>query len=134
MIKKSMALSLAAMILATPAMASNYGVQLRGNVPVSCHVKSDASIVDITDTTADLGIVREFCNNAAGYDLYLDYSPELAGGTVTIGDRMFQLDGAGTVAIASENGPSIQANAVRLDLANAADNQNLAISFRMVPR
>ena len=132
--KKIAAFGLAATILATPAMASTYGVELRGHVPVTCHVKGDAPVADIAEEAVDLGAIREFCNNGAGYDLYLDHSPQMAGAVVLIDGAEFELGSEGSVALAGEAGPAIQSRNVRIDLSEVEDTANLAIAFRIVPR
>lgn len=132
--KKFAAFGLMAATLSVPTSASSYGVELRGYVPVSCHITGDAAIIDIADASADLGQVREFCNNAAGYDLYLDYAPELAGAVVLIDGESIALDEDGTASLAAEAGPAIRSRSVQIDLSGVEESSNLAISFRIVPR
>lgn len=132
--KKIAALGLVAAMIAVPAAASSYGVELRGNVAVSCHVTGQAAMINVADGAADLGVLREFCNNAAGYNLYLDYAPQLAGAVVTVDGAQVELGREGTAMLAAETGPAMRSRAVQIDLSKVADASNLAISFRIVPR
>lgn len=132
--KKLAAFGLAAAMIATPGTASTYGVELRGDVAVSCHVTGQTPVVDLADKVADLGVLREFCNNAAGYNLYLDYAPQLAGAVVTVDGASIQLGADGTAVLAAEAGPAVRSRSVQIDLSGASDASILAIAFRIVPR
>ena len=132
--RKLATLGLAAAMISAPSAASSYGIELRGHVPVTCHVSSNAAIFAVDGSTADLGVLREFCNNAAGYQLYLDYAPELAGAVVMIGGTSVELGAQGTAALAEESGPAIRTRAVSIDLSKVENPSNLALSFRIVPR
>jgi hypothetical protein len=132
--KKIAAFGLLAGVVAAPTSATSYGVELRGFVPVSCHITGHSAIVDVTNATADLGNVREFCNNAAGYELYLDYAPHMAGAVVLIDGESVALDSDGTASLAAEAGPAFRSRSVQIDLTGVEDASDLAISFRIVPR
>ena len=132
--KKIAAFGLMAAIASTPTSASTFGIDLRGHVPVSCHVTGSAAVVDVADATADLGAVREFCNSAAGYDLFLDYAPQLAGAVVMIDGNAVELGSEGTASIAAEAGPAVRSRDVQIDLSQVEDTSDLTISFRIVPR
>lgn len=132
--KKLIALGLAATMISAPSAASSYGVELRGTVAVSCHVTGQSALIDVSSDIADLGVLREFCNNAAGYNLYLDYAPQLAGAVVTVDGTRIALGSEGTTALAIEAGPAIRTRAVQIELSNVEDKSNLAIAFRIVPR
>lgn len=132
--KNLAALGLVAAMISAPGAASSYGVELRGNVSVSCHVTGQSSVIDASGDVADLGTLREFCNNAAGYNLYLDYAPQLAGAVVTVDGASIALGTEGTAALASEAGPAIRTRSVQIDLSEVEDPSNLAIAFRIVPR
>ena len=125
------ALGLAAGMISAPSAASSYGVELRGNVAVSCHVTGQSALINVSGDVAHLGVLREFCNNAAGYSLYLDYAPQLAG---TVDGTRLALSSEGTTALAIEAGPAIRTRAVQIELSNVEDMSNLAIAFRIVPR
>lgn len=132
--KNLASLGLVAAMISAPSAASSYGVELRGNVGVNCHVTSQSSVIDASHGVADLGTLREFCNNAAGYTLYLDYAPQLAGAVVKVDGANIVLGTEGSVEMASEAGPAIRNRAVTIDLSQVEDNANLAITFRIVPR
>lgn len=132
--KKFAVLALAAAMISAPGTASTYGVELRGNVAVSCHVTGQTPVVDLSQKVADLGVLREFCNNAAGYNLYLDYAPQLAGAVVTVDGASIQLGSEGTATLAAETGPAMRSRSVQIDLTEVEDASNLAIAFRIVPR
>jgi hypothetical protein len=131
---KYAALGLAAAIISAPLGASSYGVELRGNLAVSCRVSSDVGIIDVSQGISDLGKLREFCNNAAGYDLYLDYAPQLAGAVVTVDGTPLTLGVGGTAALAAESGPAMRERSLQIDLTEAQNPDSLAIAFRLVPR
>ncbi|MFY8049040.1 MAG: hypothetical protein ACOVNS_09485 [Erythrobacter sp.] len=132
--KKSAVFGLVAAMISVPAAASSYGVELRGDVAVSCHVKGQPAPITVAGGVADLGMLREFCNNAAGYNLYLDYAPAMAGAVVTVDGKAIELGAEGTAALAAETGPAVRSRAVQIDLSKVADPANLAIAFRIVPR
>lgn len=132
--KKLAAIGLAAAMISAPSTASSYGVELRGHVPVSCHVTGQSAMIDVADDVADLGVLREFCNNASGYNLYLDYAPQLAGAVVTVDGTSLALGAAGTATLATETGPAMRTRSVQIDLSGVEDASNLAIAFRIVPR
>jgi len=58
--------------------ASQFRIGVEGQVPVICRVSVDAVQVDPSDGTAALGNLKEFCNNARGYQVVADYAPALA--------------------------------------------------------
>jgi hypothetical protein len=132
--RKIAAFGLMAAMISVPVSASTYGVELRGHVPVSCHVSSTSNVIAIADGVADLGTVRELCNNAAGYTLLLDYAPQLAGAIVTVDGATIELGAEGTAALAAEQNPALRSRSVTIDLSKVENTSDLAISFRIVPR
>lgn len=134
MYSKLVSLGAAACVLASPAAAATYGVKLQGFVPVTCNVSTQNAVVNVNADMVEIGQVREFCNNAAGYTVHLDYNQSMTGAKLLVGGREIDLTDAGTVAFASEANAAIKTRDLSLDLAGVESLDNLQISFRISPR
>jgi len=120
MIRKSLALAgvlglIAGSAWATPDAAS-YTLQISGFVPTVCNANLDSSTVASQAGEVALGELNEFCNDGAGYQVWVDYSPSLAGDTLSVGGQQIVLDSSGTAMIDSAAGPNIASKTVLLDV------------------
>jgi len=134
MIGKSLALAGALSLFAGAALATpdtaTYTLQINGFVPTVCKADLTASQVPSQAGVVALGQMREFCNDGDGYQVWVDYSPSLAGDTLTIGDRQIVLGPSGSAMIDASDGPGVAAKAVTLSLPQ--DGISGAVSVRVV--
>src|SRR5215469_16622689 len=100
---------------ATPDAAS-YTLQISGFVPTVCHANLDNTAVASQAGEVALGQLNEFCNDGAGYQVWVDYSPNLAGDTLTVGGQQNELGTSGTAMIDSAGGPNIASKSITLDV------------------
>lgn len=120
MIGKSLALAgalslLASGVWATPDQAT-YTLEISGFVPTVCNADLDNSQVASQAGEVALGQMNEFCNDGAGYQVWVDYSPNLAGDTLSVGGHEIVLTDAGSVMIDASSGPNIASKTVTLDV------------------
>lgn len=125
----------AALVALAPAAnaqagASQYRIGVEGYVPVICRVSVDAAQVTATGATS-LGELKEFCNNAHGYQVVADYSPVLAGATLVVDGVEIPLNGNGSVTVSRSDKAAMINRQVELKLAGAAQPGNL--TFRIQP-
>jgi hypothetical protein len=120
MFRKSLALAGALGLIAGGAQATpeaaTYTLQISGIVPTVCNANLDSSTVASEAGEVALGQLKEFCNDSAGYQVWVDYSPNLAGDTLTVGGQQIVLDNSGSALIDSANGPNIASKTVLLDV------------------
>lgn len=123
----------AMMVAMAPAAQAQarYEIGVQGYVPVICRVSLDASQIDVNSGTASLGQLKEFCNNARGYQVVADYAPALAGASLVVDGVEIPLNGNGSVAVSTSNRAAQAQHNVELKLAGSA--QPGAISFRIQP-
>jgi len=86
-----------AAVAATPE--ATYNLQISGFVPVICDAQLSASAVPAQAGAVSLGKISEFCNDANGYQVWVDYSPSLAGDTMQVGSRTIMLTSSGSALI-----------------------------------
>lgn len=134
-IATAVAFSAAIVALAPAANAqsgtSGYRIGVEGYVPVICRVTVDAAQVPNAGTTS-LGELKEFCNNAHGYQVVADYSPALAGASLVVDGVEIPLNASGSVTVSQSDKAAMLSRKVELKLAGAAQPSNL--SFRIQPR
>ena len=120
MIGKSLALASALSLIGSGAFASpdqaTYTLQINGFVPTVCNANLDNKAVASQAGEVALGQLNEFCNDGAGYQVWVDYSPSLAGDTLSVGGQQIVLDSSGTAMIDSAAGPNIASKTVLLDV------------------
>jgi hypothetical protein len=117
------AISLSPLALVSPAKAQ-VQIAISGIVQPVCRVDARLS--------HGSGEVKELCNVAAGYDLFLDYPPEAAGSALTIDGKPLALAPSGSTLVASSAGPAVRTRAVTL--AAPAGVADRVFSFRIVSR
>ncbi len=130
----------AAFALATPAAqavdphvavgSAQYTIGISGFVPVVCKASVDAAMVPAQGGQVSLGSLNEFCNSPNGYEVYADYSPDMAKASLLIDGKKVPLGKAGSTQVTKSNRAGIAAHAVSLDLPK--DVTPGSISFRIV--
>ena len=112
------------------AGTSGYRIGVEGYVPVICRVSVDAAQASNSGTTS-LGELKEFCNNARGYQVVADYSPALAGASLVVDGVEIPLNGSGSVTVSQSDKAATASHKVEIKLAGSAQPGNL--SFRIQP-
>lgn len=112
------------------AGTSGYRIGVEGYVPVICRVSVDAAQASNSGTTS-LGELKEFCNNARGYQVVADYSPALAGASLVVDGVEIPLNGSGSVTVSQSDKAATASRKVEIKLAGSAQPGNL--SFRIQP-
>jgi hypothetical protein len=110
---------------------ASFELRLRGYVPVICRASVGASVASIERGVVELGTLNEFCNNANGYEVWLDYSPHLSGAILMVDGRAVRLAGAqSSVKISASMHAAMQTRQLALHLQGRRPEG--AISFRVV--
>lgn len=118
--------------IASAQAASQYQIGIEGKVPVICRVALDKVQTDANSGVVSLGQLKEFCNNAGGYDVVADYSPALAGAKLVVDGVEIPLGSAGSVKVSQSDRAAIASHTVELKQAGAPEAG--ALSFRIEPR
>lgn len=134
--------SLSALILATALVggsanaaesgftdSASFTINFTADAQVVCRASLDATVVPANAGQTSLGNLNEFCNNAAGYQVFVEGSPELADATLVVDGRAVTLSGDGPTLVAASNGPDIVSRNVSL----ASNGGGGSLSFRIVP-
>ncbi|SFJ65995.1 hypothetical protein [Caulobacter sp. UNC279MFTsu5.1] len=102
--------------LASSAVAApnTYELRLEGHVPVICRVDLQASGAS-ADHATDLGRMTEFCNSAAGYDVWLSHAQGLSGAAVYVDGQKIPLSASGQTLISHSSTAASRSHALRLD-------------------
>jgi hypothetical protein len=102
--------------LASTAVAAptSYELRLEGHVPVICRVDLQASSAS-ADQATDLGRMTEFCNSAAGYDVWLSHAQGLSGAAVYVDGQKIQLSASGQTLISHSATAASRSHVLRLD-------------------
>jgi hypothetical protein len=110
--------------------ASSYSLRLSGFVPLACRAQLSSTAVPTEGGQVSLGSLDEFCNNASGFEVWVDYSPSLAGGKLNVDGKNYDLDASGSVRIDSSPTPAVASKSVSLDTASGVSG---SLSIRVVP-
>lgn len=136
MIRKSIAAAAVISLLAAnaataaaPSGVTSYTLQISGYVPVICRAQLPETATPAQSGQVSLGQLNEFCNNGSGFQVWVDYSPSLAGDTLDVDGKQIQLDGSGSVQIDAASGPAVASKAVILDAQNGSSG---SLSLRVV--
>lgn len=100
------------------ANSGTYEISLRGLVPVICRVTINEKIRPAGGVLVDLGEMNEFCNNANGYIVYVDHTPDVIGAIMIVDGRRIELSPHGSTAIYQSNRPGNRTHKISLDLTN----------------
>jgi len=110
--------------------SAQYTIGISGFVPVVCRATVDAAMVPAQGGQVSLGSLNEFCNNPNGYEVYADYSANMAKASLLVDGQKVPLGKDGTTRVTKSNRAGIAAHAVSLDLPK--DVEPGTISFRIV--
>lgn len=113
--------------LGSAAEQNTFTLELRGYVPVICRAEVSATQVGTQSNQVSLGQLNEFCNDPNGYQVWVDYSPNLADGALLVDGQRVNLTTAGSVMVSSSNQPSIAAHDLALDLPQSGAQGSVSI-------
>ena len=106
---------------------SSFTLELRGYVPVICNAQVNAAQVTPQAGQVELGQLSEFCNNANGYEVWIDYSPSLAGASLVVDGQTVNLTDAGSARISHLDHAAIASHDLALDLPSADTQGNISV-------
>jgi hypothetical protein len=78
-----------------------------------------------------LGNLTEFCNNPGGYEVYVDHSAGLTGGSLSVSGETVELSAAGTTLVSRSRHAAVASRT--LGLTAPAGVVAGTLSFRIVP-
>lgn len=96
------------------AAPNSYDLRLEGHVPVICRVNLENSAASTIQAT-ELGRMTEFCNSAAGYEVWLSHAQGLRDAAVYVDGQRIALSATGATLISRSATAASQARTVRLD-------------------
>lgn len=128
---------LAALFAASPALANGIGqdgaaqmrIGITGQVPVICRVSLDAAVLSDADGRAQVGTMKEFCNNPSGYRVVMNYPSAMESGRLIVDGRAVALDGSGSVTVSRSVGAAVAEHRVEIELNQGGYRGDL--SFRI---
>jgi type 1 fimbria pilin len=112
---------------ALAADAAGFTLDISGTVPVICRAEMTANVVAPKDGRVSLGQMNEFCNDANGYEVYAEHSPELANAVVVVDGVEVKLSATGTTRISRSDTAGIASRNVELRLADGQSAGTLSI-------
>jgi len=115
---------------ASAAGATDYSIAISGEVPLICNATVNPSVTGVAPNGRSLGKLREFCNSAGGYRVYVDHSADLDGASLFVDGREIPLASNGSTLISSSSVPAQATHSLRLAGQKAA---NGTLSFRIEP-
>lgn len=122
-----------ATLLAGTAFAADTGNQgafsldLEGVVPVICKVSVNATQAPANTGHVDLGTLSEFCNNPGGYQVWVDYSPQLAAATLLVDGQSVPLSASGSTLISTSSTAAVAAHDLALDLPEGGAQGSISV-------
>lgn len=118
-------------LVSTPAVAASpaFTLEMIGHVPTICHAK-----VEVAPSTgaALAGTMSEFCNNAAGYEIFAEHSPELADAVLVVDGVEVSLSASGPTRVSRSDHADIATRSLELRLPDGRAAPNGTLSFRVV--
>lgn len=106
-------------------------ITISGQVPLVCRVSVDNSASAMLSANGNKSLLREFCNNGAGYRVVASFSKQLAAGRLVVDGRTIPLNASGEVVVSdvASAASSVRTIAVEGDAKLAG-----SIRFRIEPR
>lgn len=132
--KSVLAVAAIAMVGAAGVVQASNGIStitISGQVPLICRVSVDNSASAMLSPNGNKSLLREFCNNAAGYRVVATYSRQLAAGRLIVNGRTIPLDGSGEVLVSDV---AYAASAVRTIAIEGDGKLAGSLRFRIEPR
>jgi hypothetical protein len=124
----------ASALVSTGAVAAPAGftLEMSGHVPTICHAEVRQNVVVANSGRVALGAMQEFCNDANGYEVYAEHSPELAGAVLVVDGVEVPLSASGPTRISHSDHADIATRSLELRLPDGRTAPNGALSFRVV--
>ena len=113
------------------AQPAAFQVRIEGYVPVVCRATVETAAGPAQGGVMQLGRLKEFCNNANGYEVWIDYSPQLAGSVLLVDGHAVRLSGDQSVRISQSRHAASLSRDLALDLQGQAADGSLSV--RVVP-
>jgi hypothetical protein len=114
-----------ALVSTAAAAAPSFTLELVGHVPTICYA-------DVQLNLAGPGALNEFCNDANGYEVYAEPSPELAGATLVVDGVEVPLSADGPTRVSRSDRADIATRSLELRLPDGRSAPNGSLSFRVV--
>lgn len=132
--KSVLAVAAIAMVGAAGVVQASNGIStitFSGQVPLICRVSVDNSASAMLSANGNKSLLREFCNNGAGYRVVATYSRQLATGRLIVDGRTIPLNGSGEVLVSDV---AYAASAVRTIVIEGDGKLAGSLRFRIEPR
>ncbi|MBB4613568.1 hypothetical protein [Novosphingobium taihuense] len=132
--KSILALAAVAALGVTGVVEASQGVAtitISGQVPLVCRVSVDNSASVMLSANGNKSLLREFCNNGAGYRVVASYSKQLAAGRLVVDGRSIPLNASGEVLVSDV---ASAASSVRTIAIEGDGKLTGSIRFRIEPR
>ena len=110
---------------AATAAAPSFTLELTGYVPTICRAEVQLNL-------ASPGTINEFCNNANGYEVYAEHSPDLADAVLVVDGVEVKLSADGPTRVSGSDHADIASRSLELRLADGRTAANGTLSFRVV--
>lgn len=116
----------ASALVSTAATATpSFTLEMTGQVPTICYA-------EVQLNAARLGTMDEFCNDANGYEVFAEHSPELADAVLVVDGVEVKLSASGPTRISHSDRADIASRSLELRLPDGRAAANGALSFRVV--
>lgn len=124
--------SFATVAASNPAIpvSDSFTLGIRGFVPVICRADVQASQITPVSGVTSVGVIKEFCNNPSGYQIWADHSESLNDAALLIDGRRVELSDSGSTLISESNHAAIASRDLAIDLPDA--NRTGSLSVRIV--
>jgi hypothetical protein len=110
---------------AAPASPAGFTLELTGYAPIICHA-------EVQLDAANFGKIDEFCNDANGYEVYAEHSPELADAVLVVDGVDVPLSASGPTRVSRSDHADIATRSLELRLPDGRAAPNGTLSFRVV--
>ncbi len=114
----------------SPAQEARYTIQIVGWVPVICRATLNQDMVSEDEGVVDLGDLQEFCNDAGGYQVWIDSTPG-AGGILYVDGQEIPLSQSGATLISTSPTAAKRARHLALDTGQGG-SAPASLSIRVV--
>lgn len=124
----------ASALVSTAAMAEPAGftLELIGHVPTICHAEVQPTTNAAQAGLISLGVMNEFCNDADGYEIYAEASPELANAVLVVDGKDVPLSASGPTRVSRSDHANIATRSLELRLPDGRIAPDGSLSFRVV--
>ncbi len=109
---------------------STYTIGIYGDVPTICHADLNGAAVGTSEGLVDLGTMVEFCNDGAGYQVWLETIPNVPGGSVYVDHAEFPLAASGGTLIHQSDSAARRTSHLTLYVGGARIQR---VTVRLVP-